>query len=155
MPHFHWHRFQTEWKRHFSPRYFNGVKIGTLKCIFEETVPKLSVNFGNRNSQDSHKNRYLNPVLNFSFTAPQYSNKCDSLSQNEHKVAIAAFQNYYTFKFLIMKALKWYVGIAPCFVQQKSIFCVDFSLFSDMFNRLYLGLEKKRNLAVLAEILGF
>ena len=28
-----------------------GVKIGTaLKCVFEETLPKLSVNFGNRNS---------------------------------------------------------------------------------------------------------
>ena len=42
---------------------FNGVKMGTaFKCIFEETVPKLSVNFGNRNS--------------FGFTEPQYSDRC-------------------------------------------------------------------------------
>ena len=32
-------------------------KIGTaFKCILEETMPKLSLNFGNRNSQNSHKN---------------------------------------------------------------------------------------------------
>ena len=37
--------------------YYNGTKIVTVfKCIFEETVPKLTVNFGNRNSQGSHKN---------------------------------------------------------------------------------------------------
>ena len=54
-----WHWFQTNWTRHFSPCCFNGIKIGTaFKCIFEETVPKLSVNGGNRNSQDSHKNQY-------------------------------------------------------------------------------------------------
>ena len=55
----------------------NGLRNGTaFKCIFEETVPKLSVNFGNRNSQDSHKNQYPGPVLNFGFTEPQYSDKC-------------------------------------------------------------------------------
>ena len=32
-------------------------------------------------------------------------NTCDPLSQNEHKVAAAAFQNNYRFKFLIMQAL--------------------------------------------------
>ena len=32
---------------------------------------------------------------------------CDPLSQNEHKVATAAFQTYYRFKFFIMQALKW------------------------------------------------
>ena len=54
---FHWHCFQTNWMYHFSPCYFNGIKIVTaFKCIFEETVPKLSVNFGNHSSQDSHKN---------------------------------------------------------------------------------------------------
>ena len=32
----------------FSKCYFNGIKIVTaFKCIFEETRPKLSVNFGN------------------------------------------------------------------------------------------------------------
>ena len=61
----------------FSPCYFNGIKIVTaFKCIFEETVPKLLVNFRNRNSQDSHKNQYPGPVLNFSFTKSQYSGKC-------------------------------------------------------------------------------
>ena len=34
------------------------------------------------------------------------SSKCDPLSQNEYKVATAAFQNYYRFKFFIMQALK-------------------------------------------------
>ena len=74
---FHWHWSQTNWTRHFYPRNFNGVKIGTaLKCIFIEIVPKLSVNFGNRNSQDSHKNQYPSSALNFGFTEPQYSYKC-------------------------------------------------------------------------------
>ena len=76
---FHWHWFQTNWTRHFSPRYSNGIKVGTaFKRIFEEIVSKLSVNFGNRNSQDSHKNWYPNPVLNFGFTEPKYSDKCCS-----------------------------------------------------------------------------
>ena len=36
----------------FLPRYFNGIKIVTaFKRIFEETLPKLSVNFGNHISQ--------------------------------------------------------------------------------------------------------
>ena len=40
----------------FSSRYFNGIKIvTTFKCIFEATVPKLLVNFGNHNSQDSQR----------------------------------------------------------------------------------------------------
>ena len=77
--HFHWLWFQTNWSCHFSPRYFNGVRIGTaFKCIFEETVPKLSVAFGNCNSLDSHKNQYPSPVLNFGFKEPQYSDKCES-----------------------------------------------------------------------------
>ena len=62
---------------HFSLRYLNGIKIETaLKCIFEATMPKFSVNFGNNISQDSHKNRYPGTVCNFSFTASQYSEKC-------------------------------------------------------------------------------
>ena len=32
--------------------------------------------------------------------------KCDPLSQNEHKVATAAIQNYYRFKFFMLQALK-------------------------------------------------
>ena len=41
----------------FSPRYPNMIKNWTaFKHKFEETVPKLSVNSGNRNSPDSHKN---------------------------------------------------------------------------------------------------
>ena len=39
--------------------------------VFEETVPKLSIKFGNRNSQDSHKKQYPGPALNFGFTEPQ------------------------------------------------------------------------------------
>ena len=68
---------QTE--RHFSLRYFNVIQIGTaFKCrpIIEETVPKCSRNFGNHNSQDSHKNQYPGPVLNFDFTEPQYRDRC-------------------------------------------------------------------------------
>ena len=41
-------------------------------------MPKLSVNFGNRISQDSHKNQYSGPICNSGFTAPQYSDKRDS-----------------------------------------------------------------------------
>ena len=45
---------QTE--RAISPRYFNGTKIAiAFKC--EETMPELSVNFGNYISQDSQKNQ--------------------------------------------------------------------------------------------------
>ena len=40
------------------------------------------------------------------------------ISQNEHKVAIAAFQNYYRFKFFLMQALKWYM---MCWY--SSLFC--------------------------------
>ena len=62
----------------FSPHYFSGVKIGTaFNCTFVETVPKLSVNFGNRNSQDSQKNQSHGPVVNFSFTELYY--QCDHL----------------------------------------------------------------------------
>ena len=39
-------------------------------------MPKLTVNFGNPISKDSHKNQYPNPICNFGFTAPQYSDKC-------------------------------------------------------------------------------
>ena len=61
----------------FSTLFLCDKKIGTVfKCIFEKTMPKLSENYGNRNSQDSHKNQYPGPVLNFSFTEPQYSDKC-------------------------------------------------------------------------------
>ena len=55
----------------------NGTKIATaLKCIFKKTMPKLSVNFGNHTSQDSHKNQYASPVCDFDFIEPQYSDKC-------------------------------------------------------------------------------
>ena len=61
----------------FSPRHFNGIKIVTaFKCIFEETEPKLSANFGNHMSQDPHNNRHPGPVCNVGFTAPQYNDKC-------------------------------------------------------------------------------
>ena len=50
----------------FSVRYFSGIEIViAFKCIFEETMPKLSVNFGDRISQDLHKNQYPCPVCNF------------------------------------------------------------------------------------------
>ena len=52
--------------------------------------------------------------------------KCDLLSQNEHKVATAAFQNYYRFKFFIMHALKWYMicGYSSLFCSAKiNILC--------------------------------
>ena len=55
------------WTCHFSQCYFNGIKIGTaFKCIFEEMVLKLSVNFGNRNSQDSQE-PISQPCLEFWF----------------------------------------------------------------------------------------
>ena len=73
----HWHWFYTNWTYHFSPRYFNGIKIATaFKYIFKDTMPKLSVNFGNHISQDSHKNQYPGPICNFGFTASLYGDKC-------------------------------------------------------------------------------
>ena len=81
--------------------YFIGVKIGTaFKCIFEETLPKLSVNFGNHNSQDSHKN----PVLNFSFTEPQCSDKCWSkLPLKCHIFAIGNIHRRYCITSMIIR----------------------------------------------------
>ena len=79
---------------------------------------------------------WTHPKMQIKLTQPgvfhhyQYSNpkctgclllwgiKCDPLSQNEHKVARAAIQNYYRFKFFIMQALKWYMICAYC-----SLFC--------------------------------
>ena len=42
-------------------------------------MPKLSVNSGTLNSQDSHKNQYPDPALNYGFMEPQYKMllKCD------------------------------------------------------------------------------
>ena len=75
--HCHWHCFQTNWAYHFLHVVSIGIKIVTaLKCIFKETMPKLSENFGNHISQDSHKNQYPGHLCNFGFTAPQCGDKC-------------------------------------------------------------------------------
>ena len=56
----------------FFSTLFQWIKIVTAsKCTFEETMPKLSVNFGNHISQDSHNNQYSAPVCNFGFTVQQ------------------------------------------------------------------------------------
>ena len=36
-----------------------GLKWNCWKCLFEETVPNLSVNFGKHDSQDSHNNNIM------------------------------------------------------------------------------------------------
>ena len=55
---------QTE-RTIFFPCYFNGIKIVTaFKYIFEETMPKLSVNFRNHTSQNSNKNQYSGTSVN-------------------------------------------------------------------------------------------
>ena len=60
----HWHWFQTKWTYHFSPSYFNGIIIVTaFKCIFEETMLKWLVNFGNHISQDYHKTNIQVPSV--------------------------------------------------------------------------------------------
>ena len=51
---------QTD-RRHFFPHYPNGIKLNCSRK-FAETVPKLSLNSGNRNSQDFHNNQYSDPV---------------------------------------------------------------------------------------------
>ena len=51
---------------------------------------------------------------------------CDPLSQNEHKVATAAFPNYYRFKFFIIQSLKWHIicGYSSLFCPAKiNILC--------------------------------
>ena len=74
---FPWHWFQTNWTVAIFSTLFQWDKIWTAcKRKFEQTVPKLSVNSGNPNSQDSHKKLYPDPVLNFGLTDPQYSDKC-------------------------------------------------------------------------------
>ena len=49
------------------------LRVTTMK---QPLITKLSVNFGNRSSSDSHKNQYPGPDLNFGFTEPQYGDKC-------------------------------------------------------------------------------
>ena len=69
--HCQWHWHQTNWTYHFSPCYFNGIKnVPVFKCILEESVSQLSVNFGNCISQNSYKNQYPGPICNFGFTEP-------------------------------------------------------------------------------------
>ena len=66
-------------------------------CLFKEIVQKLTVNFGNCISQDSHKNQYHCLVLNFSFTEPQYSDKCwSNFSLKCHIFTIACTQRRYS-----------------------------------------------------------
>ena len=56
----------------FLSTLFQWVKIVTaFKCTFEETMPKLSVNFENHISQDSRKNQYADPVCPV-ITVPAY-----------------------------------------------------------------------------------
>ena len=43
---------------------------------FLKKLQQMSVNFGNRISQNSHKNQYPGPVCKFGFTEPQYSDRC-------------------------------------------------------------------------------
>ena len=57
-------------------KFFSTLIVTAFKCILEETMPNLSGNFGNQNPQDSHKNQSPDPVCNFGFTEPQYSDKC-------------------------------------------------------------------------------
>ena len=91
----HWHWCQTNRTYHFSPRYFNGIKIvSTFKYIFEETMPKLSVNFGIKSC----------PICNFGFTAPQYSDKCWPNLQLKQKCHI--FTYLYTQKLGLLYHLR-------------------------------------------------
>ena len=99
----------------FSPRYFNGIKIVTaFKYIFEETMPKLSVNFENHVSQDSHKNQYPGPVCNFGFTAPQYSDKYwSNLPLKCHIVLIGNTHKIYCITCAIIWFTLWLVCLEP------------------------------------------
>ena len=58
----------------FSPCYFNGIL--ELLIVYRRNCAKIVSSFGNGDSQDSHKNQYLGPVLHFGFTEPQYRGKC-------------------------------------------------------------------------------
>ena len=73
-----WRWFQTNWARHFFSTLFQWDKNILLLNVYLKKLPKLSVHFGNRNSQGS-QNQYPDPVLNFGFTEPQYSDKCWSI----------------------------------------------------------------------------
>ena len=100
---------------HFSPRYFNGIKIVTaFKCTFEETMSKLSVNFGNHISQDSHKNQYPCPVCNFGFTASHYSENCWSNLPLKCRIfLIGNTQRKYCITCAIIRFMFWLVCLEP------------------------------------------
>ena len=107
-----WHWCQTNWTYHFSPRYFKGIRIETaLKCsIFEETMPKLSVNFGNhyltRLSQET--------TCNFGLTAPQYSDKCwSNLPQKCRMFLIGNTHWSYRITCAITWFMVWLVCLEP------------------------------------------
>ena len=99
----------------FSPHYFNGIKIVTaFNYIFEETMPNLSVNFGNHVSQDSHKNQYSGPVCNFSFTEPQNSEKCwSNLPLKCHIFIIGNTHRSYWITCEIIRFMLWLVCLEP------------------------------------------
>ena len=113
----HWHWFQTNWTYHFSPRYFDGIKIVTaFKYIFKETMPKLSVNFGNHVSQDSHRNKYPGSGCNFGFTVPlsQYSdNWWSNLLLKCHIFLIGNTHRSYWITYTIIRFMLWLVCLEP------------------------------------------
>ena len=92
-------------------RMRNGSIVTPCKCSFKEIVPKLSVNFGNRVSQDSHKNQYPGPDCNFGFTVPQYSDKCwSNLPLKCHIFLIGNAHRSYCITYAIIRCMLWLVG---------------------------------------------
>ena len=79
---------------------------------------------------------------------------CDPLSQNEHKVATAAIQNYYRFIFFIIQAWKWHMicGYSSLFCLAKiNILC----WFSFVFYCSVTGLTGYISVYKLATLRSF
>ena len=81
---------------------------------------------------------------------------CVPLSQNEHKVATAAIENLYRFKFLIMQALKWYMicGYSSLFCPAKINILCWFSFVFYCFVTCFTGYISVCNLATLHSFCG-
>ena len=108
----HWHWFQTNWTYHFSPRYFNGIKIVTAfkKCILKQLChnckPILEI--------VSHKNQYHDPVCNSGFTEPQYSDICwSNLLLKYHVLLIGNTHISNCITSAIIRFILWLVCLEP------------------------------------------
>ena len=108
---------QTNKQKSFHYHWFQAnFTLFQWECSFEETMPKLLVNFENHISQDSQKNLYPGPDYYFSFTAPKYSDKCwSNLPLNYHIFLISNIHRNYSITCAIIRFMLWSVSFGTSY----------------------------------------